>query len=255
MTRATGNRAPETEWKVVLLRLTTFHAAALLADTQDWWRQLTGSEPESVVNRPRGGERAEVGRYEDWPLALQVQQQPEGRVDWVAGGFAELAENPEAPRLTARLPLFIDPVRRWLQATCPETKRLAFGAALQLGVASREEGYRRLSDYLDFDLNPDSYDFLYQINRKRPSGIVQALLINRLTRWSVGSRQQGTVTIHVGGGPVEAEQGRPAYHCRLELDINTDPEFGGPLPHGGLVDLLDEMQRWSLEIVREGDIP
>jgi hypothetical protein len=255
MTRTTGTRAPVDDWKVMLLRLTTFHADGQLAKTEGWWRRLTGSEPESIVNKPKGGERAEVGRHDDWPLALQVQQQPEGRVDWVAGGFAELVENPDAPRLMARLPVFVGLVNQWLQATCPQTKRLALGAVLWLDVTSKEEGYRKMSDYLDFDLNPDSSDFLYQINRKRSSKIVEGLSINRLTRWAIGLRQQVTATIHVGGGPVESEQGRPAYHCGLELDVNTAPEFGRPLPPERLTDLLEEMQRMSLEIVREGDIP
>jgi hypothetical protein len=155
----------------------------------------------------------------------------------------------------ARLPLFIGPMRQWLEATCPETKRLAFGALLNLDVGSREEGYRRLSDYLDFDVNPESFDFLYRINRKRRSEVVPGLVINRLTTWSVGFRQRETLTIPLAGGAVESEGGHAAYHCRLELDINSAPEFGGPLPHNRLADLLDEMQRWSLEIVRDGDIP
>jgi hypothetical protein len=258
MTRTAANatRAPETDWKVESLRLTTFHAAALLANAQGWWRGLTGSDPESVVSKPRGGERAEVGRYEGWPLALQVQQQPEGRVDWVAGGFAEAAENLEAvPRLVDRLPLFINPLKQWLQATCPETNRLAFGSVLRLDVPSREEGYRKLSNYLDFDLNPEAYDFLYRINRKRQSAVVDGLRVNRLSNWSVGFQQHRIVTIHFDSGAMEAEQERLAYQCRLELDINTSPDFAGPLPHERLVALLDEIREFSLQIVREGDIP
>lgn len=255
MTRTSGNpRATEAEWNAEILRLTTFHPSGVLANTQGWWKALTNEEPGSIVNKPKGGERAEVGRYEGWPFALQVQPQPEGRVDWIAGGPGETTENSETLRLPIRLPLFLDPMRRWLQTNCPRTKRLAFGAILQLDVGNRSEGYRTLSNYLDFDLSEDAWDFMYQINRKRISRVVKGLSINRLTRWSVGSFQRATFRIASSDCPVEAEVGQQTYHCRLELDINTAPEFPDLLPQGQLAALLDEMQQMSLEIVRDGDV-
>jgi hypothetical protein len=184
-----------------------------------------------------------------------LQSSPDRRVDWFAGGIVELVENQEVPRLLARLPLFIDSMRRWLQTACPATNRLAFGAVLNLDVGSREEGYRTLSNYLDFDLSPGSYDFLYQINRKRTSAAVERWGINRLTKWSVEVRERRTLTIHLAAGSVESTEARAEWHCRLELDINTIPGPGGPLPHDRLGALLEEMQGLSLEIVREGDIP
>lgn len=252
MTRNSGNpRAPESSWKTEFLRLTTFHAAVDLVDTKGWWRALTGTEPDSIVDKPKGGERAEIGNFEEWQLVLQVQTRPESRVDWMAGGLTEIDENQDSPLLDTRLPLFIDPLKKWLGTTCPETKRLALGAVVILDVSTREEGYRTCSNYLEFDLDPKAFDFNYQINRKRSSGVLSDVVINRLSRWSVGARQTGRINLQSG----EGEMGPKQSHCRLELDINTDPETTKVLPHHRLNDLLDELVGFMREIIREGDIP
>lgn len=212
---------------------------------------MTGSEPDSIVDKPKGGERAEIGSFGEWQLVLQVQTRPESRVDWVAGGLTATDENPDSPLLDTRLPLFIDPLKEWLRMACPETKRLALGAIVMLDVNSKEDGYRTCSDYLGFDLDPKSFDFNYQINRKRSSIVLPDVLINRVTRWSIGVRQPGTIDLRSG----EGEMGQKKYHCRVELDINTDPEKTKTIPKICLADLLDEMVMLLREIIRDGDVP
>jgi hypothetical protein len=257
MTRASCNhRADPADWRAETLRLTTFHAPALLEKTSGWWARVTGVDPETVVNKPKGGERAEVGVYEEWPLALQVQQRPEARVDWIASGFPLGDGDLDSPPLMPRLVSFTEVVKRWLGSTCPEIKRMAFGAALNLPVADRVEGYRALSNYLNFDLDPESSsDFLYQINRRRNSGVVAGVAVNRLMKWSVGVRHLKTLTIPLDGQLPQEETPRSAHHCRLELDINTTPEVTAPLPQERAAALVDEMVEWSLEIIRQGDVP
>jgi hypothetical protein len=42
--------------------------------------------------------------------------------------------------------------------------------------------------------------------------------------------------------------------CRLELDINTAPDFGGVLPADRLEALLKEMVAFGREIAEKGDL-
>ena len=109
-----------------------------------------------------------------------------------------------------------------------------------LDVNSREEGYRTLSNYLEFDLDPKSFDFNYQINRPRVSNALSGVAINRLSRWSVRSHQTGTLVVT----SMESELGPKKYQCRLEVDINTHPETSDLSPRAKLSELLDEMEHW-----------
>jgi hypothetical protein len=133
------------------------------------------------------------------------------------------------------------------------TDRLAFGAVMALPVNGPQEAYKILSNYLNFDLDPEASDFYYQINRRRPSKTLSDVQINRLMRWGVGVFRQGELTISFYGSSTR-ETGPAHYFLRPDLDINTAPEARG-LPVSELGSLLDEMVQLSLEIIREGDIP
>src|SRR5436190_1193852 len=79
----------------------------------------------------------------------------------------------------------LPPLEAWQVA--PIT-RLAFGAVLAQPTEDRHSGYVQIAKYLpSIRLDVDgSSDFLFQINRPRPSRVgIENLLINRLARWSV----------------------------------------------------------------------
>lgn len=120
----------------------------------------------------------------------------------------------------------------------------------------RAEGYRLLDGCLP-DVNVDSErssDFSYQINRPRQSALgIPDLRINRLSRWSVVKRQgfaihggvQPAVTIHQEGG----------LAAKLDLDINTAPDYPSDLQHDRLGDIFQECVGAAVEIAGSGDIP
>ena len=95
-----------------------------------------------------------------------------------------------------------------------------------------------------------SSDFMYRINRRRQckSGI-SSLAINRLSTWSVARIQDITMEAH------RTVPGPSSYVCRLELDINTAPEFKSALRKSSLTKLTDELIRLANEIASEGDKP
>lgn len=255
MTRSSQNaqRAEEAAWDADVLRLTRLCPPGPAINVDGWWNRLVGADPDSANTQPKAGIQAVAGRYDDWPLALQVLQR-EGRIDWIAGGLGESVNNPDAAPFPQRLSSFMEIMRRWLTEVDLPTNRLALGMVCMLDINSVREGYQKISDYLDFDVNADvSSDFHYQINKRRESIVVPGMWVNRLMQWSVASFHEKALVISAGAGIAASETAAPRYFLRLELDINTAPETS-QLPSDRLAALLEEFAEWAGQIIREGEI-
>ncbi|MBL7065662.1 MAG: hypothetical protein ISS49_15895 [Anaerolineae bacterium] len=149
-------------------------------------------------------------------------------------------------------------MHRWFGlAEPPVLTRVAFGAILLYPVDRREAGYRLLQQYLDHvELDPvGSTDFMYQINRPRDATTeVVGLRINRLSRWSVASFVPALLHVSSDGiGPVAQQAAQ--YACGLQLDVNTVPDYRGPLAQDQLRPIFTELVRLGMEIVEMGDVP
>lgn len=239
-------------WQVGDLRLTAFTdlLAPPEARTQGKpWEALVGKPPENVISRLFGTEQEENGLFAAGGK-LTYKRGPRG-AEW----SLESVPDPDKPGTffgmsTAVITPFKELMRRWL-VDGPPLQRLAFGTALYLPVEDRIEGYRQLSAYLRLELDPvNSRDFLYQINRPRPSHCgVPDLDINRLSKWT---------WLPLGLRAHDGEQPWPGIRrsvCLLELDMNTAPEYPGPLPRESYVPLFDELVALAEEIAVQGDVP
>jgi hypothetical protein len=142
---------------------------------------------------------------------------------------------------------------RWLGTeSCPPLTRLAFGSTFLEEVVSREDGYRRLDELLPaLTVDPvGSRDLSYQINRPRPSRVVEGLEVNRLSTWKVGVTQMFVAS---PAGIVPAPQRR--YFCRLDLDINSAADRTAPLPSDRLRALFSEFVALTSELLEHGERP
>lgn len=254
-----GNRLPMEAWETESLRLTAFPVPASPVEDVGWWQSLVGQPPEAEVTHPReGGRRAEgafeTGRLilETSPTRIDLRLMPSMEQEGTAVGFLTIG------KFTEILTPFAQIMNRWLNLdSCPEIRRIAFGAVLLSAVDSRASGYRQLAAYLpSVDIDPDhSSDFLYQINRARESATgVANLTINRLTKWSAATISRGGLVLE----PKQIlyhEMPQQYFACRLELDINTAAELGEPLPRDTVPSILSELIDLGKEIVTEGDIP
>lgn len=123
---------------------------------------------------------------------------------------------------------------------------------------SLKDSYNRLSYYLPFDLDEDSSDFLYQINRPRKISSVESFecSVNRLSKWSAS---KWSVSLFAGSGsdPSQLTQyiTKPTqFAVRLELDINTAADFVGELDSEKLPHIFRELVELGKEIANKGDI-
>jgi len=247
---------PVESWQVMTMRVTAFPNEPFKADEQSWWRDLVGSEPETVISRVKVGEYRAEGGFEGRQLSLSLHLD---RIDWNLAPIMDVSEGPP-PMLPLAGPFpevltsFRKIIDRWLPLS-PPMSRLAFGAVLAKPVEDRRSGYLHIAMYLpNVKVDPEgSSDLFYQINRPRPSKTgIERLHNNRLMKWSVMSvrllsmalQQTAITTVDAGGDSA----------CRLELDINTAPAFGGPLPADKLPEILSELVDLAHEIATKGDI-
>lgn len=243
-------------WRVQNMRLIAFPREPQSAVPQSWWREVTGAEPESVSERRQKQEKEESGVYEGTLLTLGLDLL---RIQWTVAPQldAESINLEEQPPVLGpfvqRKNWFRDLMERWLPR-CPPIHRLAFTASLLQPTSNHQTGYELLNRYLRWvDIDPQSSEFLYRINRRRPSGTgIPNLMLNRLSTWVVA--KFGVLVAAVGGGHPE-QQFRPTenYACAVELDINTTPDFTGLLPQDNLIRIFTELVEAGVDIAQNGD--
>jgi len=84
---------------------------------------------------------------------------------------------------------------------------------------------------------------------------IHGLRINRLTKWSVVRRGTGLIELSPHGPKASFFPSAESYACRLELDINTLPDYEGELPHDQLGDIFQELVDLGMETAIKGDTP
>ena len=246
------------EWQVESLRLTVFLADMIDPAVSPFWESLVGRPPDEIRNIPRQQMVTEEGPYLGWRLRAEVRQ---NRIDW------RLSFDPRSPAL--RLPTLgpyhsVEPqfrvlMQKWL-AGSPDVHRLGYGSILLLPLGDISEVCAKLIALLKtVQLDQDgAQDFMYRINRRRNSQVgIEGLKINRLSTWSAAQIMSALVEIPSGGEGVPRvvpSQG-PGNMCRLELDMNTSPDFRRKFTTSEIENVFDELAALSNEIVEQGDIP
>ena len=246
-------RFPPSEWLVDHFRLTAFPVPGANARPPEWWEAATGALPDETTSNPKKGSSVVSGSFGPGKLVLRLEPD---RVDWLLVPADSVAEallispaSSDIGTLTETLGTFSEIAERWLERNdVPEVGRLAFGAGLRHPEADRRSGYLRLPDYVPVQVDPESSEFLYQINLPMTSTTgINGLQINRLTKWSV--RALKVLAFGSAGVTLAPDT---AYAFSLELDINTAPTFAGPLPKARLVALYQELTNLGGQIATEG---
>lgn len=238
-------------WGVSALRATTFVPTDEGVRDAVSWENLTGEIPDDISGNPKLRTFEESGQYENEKLILRHDP---GRIDLQMK--AAFPEDPLAiegmPSLGASddvIPSFVGVGEKLLGQLTENginVSRLAFGAELIIPVTHHSEGYAVLSKFLpSVEIDPETADFIYGINRARISKIVPDLVINRLTRWSLRK-----LTIEAS----QHDDGIDFYACHLLLDINTVPQKIQLLDSSNLAALFLELVQLGAEITESGDV-
>jgi hypothetical protein len=246
-------------WEAERIRATVFKAGETdLEAAKTWWSTLFEDPPDETVTRARAGQHVLKGVRDGSAIELTLQP---GRVDLLKmtlpiSGEVSDPQSTLGP-FSENLQSFTKLVRKWFLASPFSATRIALGAILLIPHDSRIEAYNQLSKFIPtvkIDAE-NSRDIFYQINRPRTSMTdVKGLRVNRLTKWSVG--QTGFAQLRVDNNqPLFVPSAPSIFNCRLELDINTDPNSSPLLPKDKLADIFDELATLGAEISIKGDTP
>ncbi len=247
-------------WQVHQMRLTAFPSPDVAVAADSWWQDLIGEPPDVEVKDPKtGGRQYEgalaIGSLSPGRLVLVISPQ---RIDWIIQGTEHTEANMVADTLgnaDQGFQEFGAFANRWFALSgCPPMQRLAFGGVLLGPVADRATNYRLLSKRIPVRIDPaGSSDFLYQINRPRRSQIeLFKPTLNRLSRWSVMRRS--TIRVELSGPKAQTHQQEHGSVCRLELDVNTAPDYDVVIERSRLAPIFEELVRLGKEIARKGDV-
>jgi hypothetical protein len=243
------------EWRIHHITMIAFPIDAQLGLDQNWWKDLTGSQPESSTKKPQ--KREDSGPFEDVTLSLDIDP---FRVSWTISPLVDLHNLPvNFPTLGgvfSRRDWLVSLMSRWLDVS-PPIKRLAFAGSLLQFVPTKEQSYRRLNSYLHgVDVDPDTSDFMYRLNRQRESRTgVPGLRVNRLCTWTAAKLKFGLQAVSKGTREIrDVPLCEEQYACAIELDINTAPDFPmSELPRDSLRDIFSELVDIGLQAAERGD--
>ena len=245
-------------WQAELLRYTVFVPDNVNLMNRKFWQELMGSSPEEAHSRPRQQSFREQGPFLEGLLIVELNR---NRIDWKLQRHPNKEYDDLMPTLGSYDSIgnkFHQLMAQWLPL-CPTTNRLAYGAVLLLPADTVPEACNTLSTFLpavEIDCE-NTTDFLYRINRRRNSSCgVQALEINRVSTWSIANVSGINVELGPGRQPLQRiVKLTDATICRLELDINTAPEFDNEIPSAIVPAIFDELVKLGNEIASQGDIP
>ena len=247
------------DWYAEELRLSVFPIDAIDPARSHFWESLLGNAPDEVYNRPREQRVREEGPFLNGRLRVDVSV---NRVDWRLLPAPGIDHHRGLPPVVGSYEVlmqdFRDLMLGWL-ADCPSLHRLGYGSELLLPTGSLPDAYGKLDSLLRrVDVEPeDTHDFLYRINRRRVSNCgVEGLEINRISTWSAVQIIETLVDVSGDGerAPKVTRQPDPRGICRLELDINTIPEFHGALDKDVVPRIFSELVDAGNEIATGGEV-
>jgi hypothetical protein len=230
-----------------LLRLTVFPSSEKAMEQVPEWEEIVGNPPDQVTQQPKINILEEIGQFGQGSLTHRVVP---GRIDWIYSPFFSDKKLPEG---IAEIGFFSEAIEefkssmiKWM-GKCDALKRIAFGATIFFPVDSHESAYKFLDKCIEsVKLDPETSEFLYQINRRRPSKTLgEKLMINRLSKWRA-------IKFNLKINDLEVEE---SFACSIELDINNVPNEQIIIEKKFLTDLFVELIDLGTEIAVEGDIP
>lgn len=234
-------------WQVAGCRLTVFVAPDTVVPAT-LWRDTVGEDPETTTTQRSAGVRVEKGSFGNGNLTLTVQPM---RIDW---GYDPLPALSTSVDVLGDFPAAADPLlifaKRWVRdGWYPITTRIALGLVLISPTTDRKTGYEELSRFVDgVPSAVDATDFLYQVNRPRPSSAgLAGLRVNRLAKWAVA----GLRLVALAGGP-QNSMSAESYNVHLELDINTNPDYGVQIPRESVELVIDDLFAAAREVAEQG---
>ncbi|MCJ2011544.1 hypothetical protein [Methylobacterium sp. J-076] len=212
------------------------------------WKEIAGTEPETVVERPANALRQAKGKFEKGQLL--IQQHP-SRVDFIysPNDFNPMQANDspfvEIGTAGEAFSVFNSKIRliNSLNFNCA---RIAYGPTLFMkrgSVVECNEIFNTFNPNIQIDAKKDS-DLFLQLNKPIKSINNNAIVINRIFKWQV--TEFGLITLAPDAKTLIEQTS--ASMCRLELDYSTIQNGSVALDVEARAALFEEMQHDAHEV-------
>lgn len=253
-------RFPIEDWSAAQLRMTAFVGSSVGASSEQLWQSVVGTLPDESTSNPKKGASQSSGAFEPGKLVLRLEPD---RIDLVLEPADIDLESSPVVDVFAQMGSWLQLLETFsaiaqkllLRADQPLIVRLAFGSVLHHREATKADAYSRLGDFLPTTPTADASDFLYQINHPASSDTgIEGLRINRLTKWSVAAFRSLRLSVSPGQNLAATVAQDAAFAMRLELDINTAPDFSGPIPNDRLIDVYRELVSFGRGVAENGPL-
>lgn len=242
------------DWQVETLRITVFPVEiANVSPSKLWDKHMNEADPEIRIQPGNANQRHASHRNGNIFL-IKTPRQIDWRYDLPMDSVTNENDLPIWGNLENELTAFLEFAKGFLQdPSILPVNRLAFGAVLIKSERDVQSVYSRLGDLLPrLDLD-NVTDFFYGISRQRQSKVLNALNVNRLSRWHIATLERNISRLDpeedIGKNPIER-----LFAARLELDINSSSDNVSPLHSDLLIGAFEEFVAMGLEIAKEGDI-
>jgi hypothetical protein len=239
------------DWQVESLRASLFSARDIPISDEDW-RAIYGQSDNYSRQSMQGG-YIYSAKFGDSQLSLSNINR---RVDIIQSASPPVEPTnvafPSVGAWDAVRDRFATMAKAWIVRKEISVARIAFGVILLAPMDSKIHAYDTLKALLS-SVKVDSEnmrDLLYRINWPSTSGVVDTLLLNRITSWS--ALEFYLARVELGAVPSTIAQDR-GYALRLEIDNNTDSAQSEPFDNRKVIPILQELISLASESVVNGE--
>jgi hypothetical protein len=244
------------EWTAELLRLSLFCSAPASLSSVDW-KTITGEDEPETQQKLAGG-RAMVGPFLDGNLALSAVGT---RVDCILNPrlpSPALEDNhfPSVGGWPAVCDEFVMATANWVRSFAVPVVRLAFAPVLLGECPTRLDAYRSLASLLRTVTGDPEHlkELIFRINWPVNSALVNGLILNRITHWSVIELQVQRIMMVQQGAPAAMDTIPLGFAIRLEMDHNTEAGRIEPFDQSRLAPIYRELVTLALENAEKGEL-
>lgn len=216
-------------WQVLHIRLTAFPAAVAQPNPQHWLETLTKHQPDTHTTKQGDFQQMDTVCFKGGELTCESSSL---RIDFYHKKPDAVYHNLETTGSFVDInPLFSSLMTEWLQALPIGLTRLAFGVDLIQTVDTIAVASAIVSTYLPFTIEDGIHDFVYQVNKRQLSKVVNGLSYNRIVKWGIHEMSTG------------------GCMARCLLDINTSYDYPNNLPGAQLCALWTELVQAGTQLV------
>jgi hypothetical protein len=245
------------DWEAEAIRISLFsHETVNVTDAD--WREITGQD-EAPSRRTVSGRRTLSGSFLAGDFVISAHADRTVCALSPAQPDRDTLEEARIPTLgewRSTLDNFLKATRDWVAKYPASVTRLGLGVTLLARYPDKESAYKMLLQLLKSVTGDPKRmrDLVFRINWQADSKVLNGLVLNRLTTWSVVELFIRTIAFESETASVTGQT--PIIDIlRLEMDHNTTQQWKETFGRKDLVYIYTELAGLAVENAERGELP